>query len=665
MAPQSLFESFNARSLEPEQVGRGFIFSPAFVDVAARSNSVVLGPRGSGKTTLLKMLTLPALRNWWRRDKSKEIQKLMTELDFVSIYVPSDFTWYPDFRRPIKTQPPKDTDDLLSYSLFRSHVLLAICDTISHMGDPSLKDDRHLAKFSISRDEVLADKASKLLAGGWGLTLQVGGYYGLRSAVTNRIRAIQHLLTVTAMRPLEASSLIADHPYLSATFFDDLREFGDVFEHVYDRRQKWAACFDELEIAPDPVKTPIWQSGRSFDPRFLIKISASPYDEGLTELLQPQMPMVAHDFREIDLSSQPRREVDRFSQRMFTKLCNEVGISPIKAELLLGPSFYDDGFDPNVDGPTNDIGTTLQGSVTRGQRGRLAPEGFYNKKFQGLASKDPSFVRYLAKRNIDPRGMDALPEFQKASLIRKIISTVILRDEFLFQRDQTGNNQAGRSRRFRAKKSVSPIYTGAFSLFMLCEGNPRWIIGLFRPLIADLIQVRDKSAIKAISRAEQTKRIERTIATFLTLLSTLRSSHRDHPAKSIIELVEQLGDFSFEQVLSEEFNPEPILSFNIDRNVGKDVYSAVGRAINQGALVLVPQTALKRGESELISSGPGNIWGKRVRLSFLLAPRYRLPLVLGRSVDLSPVLRSRPPIQSPSEQLILGDLFSTSDRAEI
>ncbi|XIA63356.1 hypothetical protein ACFIOY_29900 [Bradyrhizobium sp. TZ2] len=270
-------------------------------------------------------------------------------------------------------------------------------------------------------------------------------------------------------------------------------------------------------------------------------------------------------------------------------------------------------------------------------------------------------MRYLMKRNIDPRGMSALPEFQKAALIRKIISTVIVRDEFLFQhRSDTG--QRARTRRFRAKKSVSPIYTGAFSLFMLCEGNPRWLIGLLRPLIADLAQVRDKTAVGAISRSEQTKRIERTIATFLTLLSTLRSSHRDKPAKSIIELVEQLGDFSFEQVLSEQFNPEPILSFNVDRNVSKDVYSAVGRAINQGALVIVPQTALRRGEAEAITSEPGNIWGKRVRLSFLLAPRYRLPLVLGRSVDLSPVLRSESLNQSPSEQLILGDLFDTNER---
>ncbi|WP_156928313.1 hypothetical protein [Bradyrhizobium sp. th.b2] len=660
MIHQSLFESFNARALEPEQIGRGFIYSPPFAEVAARSNSIVLGPRGSGKTTLLKMLTLPALRSWWKRERTKETQRLMEQMDFIAIYVPSDFTWYPDFRRPIKTQPPKDTDDLLSYALFRSHVLLAICDTLGYMIDPLLKDDRYLSKLAISSDEVLAERASGLLAASWGLEPPIGGFYGLRSAVTQRIRAIQHLLTLVSMKALSASEMLDRHAFLSATFFDDLKEFGDVFEHVYSRRQRWAACFDELEIAPDPVKVPVWQSGRSFDSRFLIKISASPYDESLTELLQPKMPMASHDFREIDLSSQPRREIDRFSRRMFQKLCSEIGTNPIQAEQRLGPSFYDDSFDPDVDGPATDSVTTLASSVSRGKGARLAPNGFYNKKFRSLARKDPSFEQYLVARGIDPNGMEKLPEFQKASLIRKIISTVIVRDEFLFERAQ---NDEARSRRYRARKVISPIYTGAYSLFALCEGNPRWIIGMFRPLIAELTGAKDKLAMKAVGRAEQSKRIERTITTFLTLLSTLRAPSGDYPSKSIIELVEQLGDFSFEQVLSKDFNPEPVLSFTIDRSVTHEVQSAVGRAINQGALVIVPQSTARRGTSELNSAAPGTISGKRVRLAFLLAPRYRLPLVLGRSIDLSPVLRSATLTKPSSEQLILGDLFLPTDRS--
>lgn len=656
MTNSSLFESFNARALEPEQVGRGFISSPQFFEVAARSNSIVLGPRGSGKTTLLKMLTLPALRAWLQRERSKETQRLLEQLDFVSIYVPSDFTWYPDFRRPIKVQPPKDVDDILSYALFRNHVLLAVCDSLGYLISPTIRDDRFLSKFSITNDETFADKASKLLAQGWGLSLTTGGYYGLRSAVTSRIRAIQHLLTLTAMRPLSAEDLLEKHSFLSATFFDDLREFADVFEHVYGKRQRWAACFDELEIAPDPVKVPVWQSGRSFDSRFLIKISASPYDENLTNLLQPKMPMAAHDFREVDLSSQSRREIDRFSHRMFQKLCSELDVNPQKAELLLGSSFYDDSFDPEVDGPSVESTTSLASSVSRGVGARLAPDGFYNRKFRSLAQKDPSFAEYLVKRDIDPNGMDKLPEFQKAALIRKIISTVIVRDEFLVKRP-VANDEVSSSRRYRSRKVISPIYTGAYSVFTLCEGNPRWIIGLCRPLIADLAGAKDKSPMRTIRRSEQSKRIERTITTFLTLLSTLRAPVNEGAGKSIIELVERLGDFSFDQVLSPTFNPEPILSFTIDGNVSPAIYSAVGRAINQGALVIAPQNATRRSQTDVVPTAPGSIVGRRVRLAFLLAPRYRLPLVLGRSVDLSPVLRSSNQRDQTSEQLILSDLF--------
>jgi hypothetical protein len=414
MRQPSLFESFNARSLEPEQVGRGFIFAPPFIEVAARTNTIVVGPRGSGKTTLLKMLTLPALRSWHPKEKSKEATRLIDDLDYIAIYVPSDFTWYPDFRRPIRVQPPKETDDLLTYALFRNHVLLAMCDTLEHMATLELRTDRKLKRFSLPGDELKADHLAKLLSSSWVVEPTVGGFYGLRQSVARRIRDIQHLLTLTATKRSEVGDLLERYSFLSATFFDDLREFADAFDHVYKMRVRWAACFDEVEIAPDPVKVPIWQSGRSFDPRYLIKLSASPYDSHLSQLLSPRMPMAENDFREVDLSVQARHEIFRFSQRVFTSICGEFGISPKRAESLLGTSFYDDGFDPNDDNFDQVEATSLATSVGRGQRGRLAPSGFYNRKFQSLAAKDDSFAAYLRKHEINPDGMDALLEFDGA-----------------------------------------------------------------------------------------------------------------------------------------------------------------------------------------------------------------------------------------------------------
>ena len=652
----SLFESFNARALRPEQVGKGFIFSPAFVEVAAKANTVVLGPRGSGKTTLLKMLTLPALRNWHKRAGNKESAQLIAQLDFIAIYVPSDFTWYPDFRRPIMVKPPKEIDDLLSYALFRNHVLLAMCETLDHMASPDLRSDEKLRRFALDSDELKADSLTKLLADSWDVQLNIGGFYGLKRAVAARIRQIQHLLTLTAIKATSVDALVGQNQFLSATFFDDLREFADAFEHVYGRKLQWAACFDEVEIAPDPVKLPIWQSGRSFDPRYLIKLSASPYDADLAELLHPRMPMAGHDFREVDLSLQSRQEIFRFSQRMFAGICSDFKINPAKAEIMLGSSFYDDSFDAFNDEAGASPSTSVGRSVSQARFDRLAPSGFYKRKFQSLAAKDPSFAAYLKKRNIDLDAMAALPEFRKAALIRKILSTIVVRDEFLFEKP-VSSGESARDRRFRARKMVPRIYTGALSLFTICEGNPRWLIGLLRPLISEFSIGSDDGGSRTIPRSLQAKRIERTITTFFTLLSTLRMERDTAEQISIIELVERLGDFCFDQVMGETFNPEPVLSFIVDKAVSPGVYSAVGRALNQGALVLIPRKIGSKENTSALSFGPGDIWGRRVRLTFLLAPRYRLPLVLGRAVDMSPVIAGRSPDEFP-DQLILSDLFS-------
>lgn len=656
----TLFESFNARALGPEQVGRGFIFSPTFVQVAARSNTVVLGPRGSGKTTLLKMLTLPALTNWRRRDKSKAAQRLVADMDFVSIYVPSDFTWYPDFRRPITAAPPKAIDDLLSYALFRNHVLLAVCETLGYLGRPDTLQEPSLRRFATEPDESKTDALCRDLASEWGLTVVVGGLYGLQKAVSRRIRDLQHLLTVTAIRSVSIDTLVENHRHLTSNFFDDLRAFADAFEHVYRRSMRWAACFDEVEIAPDPVKLPVWQAGRSFDPRFLIKLSASPYDAELSELLSPKMPLSGHDFEEVDLSVQSRSEIVRFSGQMFTGLCREFGVGRPNSEGLLGSSFYDDDFDPDsdvFDQPS--AGVHLGVSVSKGRAGRLAPLGFYRRKFQSLANKDQTFASYLDVQSIDLSSMDSLPEFKKAALLRKIISPVVVRDEFLFDTSSNRDLPPSRDRRYKARKAVPTFYTGAHSLFAICEGNPRWLIGLLRPLVSEFSAASKGDGAKVISRIHQAKRIERSVTTLLTLLSTLRATpNGPTQAPSILDVVELLGDFCFDEVVGGPFKPEPILSFIVDRNVSDDVYSAIGRAINQGALAIVPDRT--RSVQPMMSPGPGSIRGRRVRVSFLLAPRYRLPLVLGRAVDLSNVMQRRRGREIPDDA-ILRDLFSTED----
>src|SRR3954470_15580022 len=85
----SIFESFNARALEPDQVARTFVPSQHYRTLTKRSHSIIIGPRGSGKTTLLKMLQQPALEAW-NHPHADEYRSI---IDFTGVFIATDVSW--------------------------------------------------------------------------------------------------------------------------------------------------------------------------------------------------------------------------------------------------------------------------------------------------------------------------------------------------------------------------------------------------------------------------------------------------------------------------------------------------------------------------------------------------------------------------------------------
>src|SRR5205085_8870489 len=77
----------------------------------------------------------------------------------------------------------------------------------------------------------------------------------------------------------------------------------------------------------------------------------------------------------------------------------------------------------------------------------------------------------------------------------------------------------------------------------------------------------------------------------------------------------------------------PPLSFIVDTDTNDDLVDALGRALNAGAIVFVNE----KGEDLLLSS----LKGKRFRLSYILAPHYTLPLMLGKARSLDSILKGR------------------------
>jgi hypothetical protein len=495
-----------------------------------------------------------------------------------------------------------------------------VCDTLEHFSNPAYASDRFFREKVPYADSERLDTLSQLLGVAWHLELSFVSFFNLKQAINERIRQLQYLLTQSSVKIFSAEQLLDRNRFLADNFFDDLRSFADVFSHVFSGVQKWTVCFDEVEIAPQSVKAHILQSARSFDQRFFIKCSASPFDEQFGSIFGPRMPMAAQDFSRILLTHVHQREAQRFSEEIFRAICRDSKVGNAKALEILGSSFFEDTFEINDERQLGLHESNFDATASSTQTGRYERGGFHFRKFASLARKDATFASYLRKRNIDVEEMDALPENLKAAEIRKIISIVTVRDEFILELAEEPAERTG-ARKLRSRKVVSEIYTGAHAIFAICEGNPRWLIGLLRPLL-DLYKegkVVERSGI--VQRARQSRRIQLMITQYLSLLSTITTPDGGVGQGGVLDTIDAIGEYFFKETIGGSFNPDPVLSFRLDSKVEERLRRIVGAAMNQGAFVLLPSPR----DPSLI----GKIEDRRVRLTHLLAPLYRLPLVTG------------------------------------
>jgi hypothetical protein len=120
----SIFETFNARHLQAEQVASTFVPPiEVFSELVTKNNHILIGPRGSGKTTLLKMLTLPALAHW----DINRYQTVIPRTDFVGIFVPADRGWHAQ----LKEATSGDGQTLsVGRVAFTTHVLSSLVHTL-------------------------------------------------------------------------------------------------------------------------------------------------------------------------------------------------------------------------------------------------------------------------------------------------------------------------------------------------------------------------------------------------------------------------------------------------------------------------------------------------------------------------------------------------------
>jgi len=457
-----------------------------------------------------------------------------------------------------------------------------------------------LSRFFIDLDEESETNLSRTLSEIWQVDLKVYSLAGLRAAIRTQLTRLHIVIDDLIW---DEGAVVPDYVKLHpvSPVISGIEATNEILGQE-DRR--WAVLCDELEIAPELIRKDLFELLRSTSHSVIFKFSLFPHTSELKDLKGPKSPNPGDDYQPLDLSYPYKEAAYPFCNDLFNGMVEQSsGPSVNSPEEVLGDGWFDGGR-----------------SSRRSKASHLkAPNGQIYKRAVRLERQDLGFRQWLKERGFNLKDVDDLEDAVQAPF-RKAIPFILTRAEFVLP------NGAYRS------KKASSLYSGAYSLFSISEGNPRIFINLMKPLIAEFSRVGG-----TISVAKQTASIDATIHRYKASLSAIPTEGRDD-IQSIMQLVDIIGKFLQADQLLERFRAEPPSTIEVDNNVPQEILELAGRAVNAGVLIRMPEERGAGITGEILSD---DLIGTRVRLAYTLAPNYKLPLTAGRTIKLSTVLHTR------------------------
>jgi energy-coupling factor transporter ATP-binding protein EcfA2 len=586
-AVNAVFGHRNARSKTPAEVARGFVAPPQYWEIAQPGNTVLVGPRGSGKTTLLKMLQGPGLEHW----ESPESERARELVTYSGVFVSADKSWSGQV-----TAYGAELDDRLRTSLgdacYTLHALRALARTAASRVKPT--------EAARSHDRAVIDRATqeRIVAETWkiwGLSEPVGSFAGLAEALSSMISKIG-ILARRAVRLDDALEELRLHPALDLELVDAVVPFIERFNGAAGEEDHvWAFLIDEIEFLPPGIHGTIIGSMRGRDSRLIRKISLAPYNRVAADLFgNPLGGWEGHDLERVNLTFPEKEDGYPFSRALIEKELEGLSLELTPAELLGEGGFFE-----------NDPG-----------RDAYVPGSGNADAISSLADKDPSFSAWLESHQIDPKRPDLTSGDQRAATLRKAISIIALRDEYLHR---VGDRLQARSRK------AARTYVGELSTFAICENNPR----LLQTFVSRLL--RSGRAPTPGERVEVIDGIAEQFSLHLRAIEVPNSAPADRLPRP---LVEKIGRYLEAGVLGPVFSPEPPLSFKFVPTADKEdaiLVQVISQLVFYGAVIPYDDEV-------------------RFRLAHTFAPLFKLPLRKGRSVSLRSMLGSPDP-DSPHPQM--------------
>ena len=611
---------FNARDLAPQDVAKRFIAPAAFSRLLSDAHCILEGPRGSGKTTLLRMLT-PEAFTLWRSQEAGE------SIGFIGIFVPADIRWAKQLQLRLNSIESPIAREALQQTVFSVAVSLALIDTIERCGQlyPQHGESYPSLFFPITRSiesELVASLSSL-----WSVPIAVPSFSGIRLELRKR----QHELSGIALRLSEGQSvsvLQEKHSYLSSTWLDNLVTGIETINEVLRRpQQRWAILLDELEIVPQDLLRTIADALRSTSSLVRFKLALSPTGSDLLQHAETGSSSPLDDYRPVKLWYSSLREARSFTEQLFSTALTRLGVMQHDVSLrdVIGSSSWelplheDDDEDQSSNKPSPPEEPVEN---TNAHRDRVAA-------FVSLYQKDESFKALLDNKNINPESPPISDSSKSGTLVRKITPLVLHREKeisgFKFS--------DGISRRKGGRRGLQ-AYFGYPNLIDLTEGNPRWVLTLAEALAAQ----SNTSSLDVKSPTVQSQAITSFVQQFASKLTV-------YPTKAAAEgrrwtprqFMEALGNSIASTLFDGPFVTDPAMSFKIDQRALSNFGEYIRTCIDLGALVLI-----RRGASAPLGSGADGqtLLDSRVRISFRLAPHFRLPLRSTKEQNISAAIKS-------------------------
>lgn len=628
MSRQTFLEPFNAKTMTYSEVARTFVPSTKFAHLAGAWNSVLVGPRGGGKTTLLKMLSAEGQEAWL----GPTSVPYKNRLDYTGIYVPSDIAWGTMLESLQRSGQNEKVGVLFSEAAFVTHVLLAIAAGI----------ERHVKLHPVWRVERPDDRPGQTgtypsqaeleqviasIAAMWRLKPVSLSPASLVDALRLRLLDIKrdaHLLACLG----SAGDTPTSHPiqdYLGLDMLESASQALQAFDAIYQRPDHlWCLLLDEFEVAPMHLQQTVLAAMRaSGAQKILLKVALAPCGpDVLYEQQSEAPPSQSNDVQQVELWYADKAEASEFCQQVF----------------LSRTSAY-----PELRKPSDVFGTSAYAVVDESDeadqiglftRSNRTAKKQISDQFLSLAEKDQSFVEFLQRKQIDlSQELGMLPSDAHGNTLRKIAPLVAFRNAY-------------RGKVIGRKRGVKPFntaYAGWESISAISEGNPRWLIGL----ITRILSQSDQNSFP-VPVPQQTSAVQWNCQRYADMLQSVANEqfHSIKTSTPVYEVLEKIGAYFHNRMVTDNFVEDPPMSFIVDERVSDDVEHALRIAVNHGAIVCFEAAARVGGFRTLR--------GKRFRLTYLLAPVFKLPMRKSKPVSLSSILESKQNVKTGNGEVVAG-----------